>query len=461
MRFLIISHGHPAFHPGGGEIFAYGLYQSLRDSGEDVYFLGCIYSKIFSGYLRDGLSLADDDPRVSILKISEFNLFLNSQTDINLLSVHFAGYLKKLKPSVVHFHHTFLIGVEGLRIVRNILPHSKILLTLHDYMPICYRDGQMVRKKNMELCETSLPWCCHECFPELSSTQFRVREVFIKNHLDLVDQFLCPSQFLRNLYMDWGLPLNKLNYVPNGHRLTLTKNSSIDDSDETVMKDPEEQGLSKMSFQFHPKSTIPLLSTQSNNYAGSSQAKSKSFLFGHTPRNRFAFFGQLTPYKGIEVLLQAVDILKHQEKNVFQVEIHGTADLQEESFRTSLLTRIDDMKKYISYRGPYRPQDVVTLMSKNDWIIVPSIWWENSPLTIEEAMIARRPVICSDIGGMKEKIQAYRDGLHFHVGDASDLALTMQTAMKSKKLWKKLHKKMRKAESMVVCLEKHLELYMN
>ncbi len=461
MRILIISHGHPTFHPGGGEIFAYGLYRSLRDNGEDVYFLACVYAELLSGCQRDGLSLVDDDTRVSIIKIPKFHLFLNSQTDENILTVYFAGYLKKLKPTVVHFHHTFLIGVEGLRIVRNILPHSKILLTLHDYMPICHRDGQMVRTNNMALCDTALPWRCNECFPELSPTEFRMREVFIKNHLGLVDLFLCPSQFLLNRYSEWGLPTKKLTYVANGHILTLSNNSSIHESDQSGESNLFSQETSKISYQFHKKSTIPHHSVQSNNYSEPLQSKSKSFFSGKQTRNRFAYFGQITPYKGVDVLLQAVDILRRQDKNDFQLEIHGTADLQEESFRTSLLTRIDNMGESIIYRGPYRPQDAVTLMSENDWIIIPSIWWENSPLTIEEAMIARRPVICSNIGGMKEKVQASRDGLHFHVGDANNLAMTMQTAMKSKNLWKKLHKKMRQAQSMAECLEKHLKLYIN
>ena len=41
-------------------------------------------------------------------------------------------------------------------------------------------------------------------------------------------------------------------------------------------------------------------------------------------------------------------------------------------------------------------------MRQADWIVVPSIWWENAPLVILEARAAGRPVICSGIGGMAE-----------------------------------------------------------
>ena len=54
-------------------------------------------------------------------------------------------------------------------------------------------------------------------------------------------------------------------------------------------------------------------------------------------------------------------------------------------------------------------------MSSVDWVVVPSIWWENSPLVIQEAFMHGRPVICSDIGGMAEKVNDGVDGLHFRV----------------------------------------------
>ncbi|WP_264196252.1 glycosyltransferase [Microvirga lenta] len=52
----------------------------------------------------------------------------------------------------------------------------------------------------------------------------------------------------------------------------------------------------------------------------------------------------------------------------------------------------------------YRGEDVLDLMSSCDFIVVPSVWWENSPVVIQEARLAGRPLICSNIGGMSEKV---------------------------------------------------------
>ena len=60
---------------------------------------------------------------------------------------------------------------------------------------------------------------------------------------------------------------------------------------------------------------------------------------------------------------------------------------------------------------------------------MPSIWWENSPIVIQEAFFHGRPIICSNIGGMAEKITDGVNGLHFRVGSPEDLVDRMAQAL--------------------------------
>ena len=71
---------------------------------------------------------------------------------------------------------------------------------------------------------------------------------------------------------------------------------------------------------------------------------------------------------------------------------------------------------------------------------VPSIWWENSPLVIQEAFLHGRPVISSDIGGMAEKVTDGIDGLHFRAADPDSLADTIERAVTTPGLWATLRK---------------------
>jgi len=73
-------------------------------------------------------------------------------------------------------------------------------------------------------------------------------------------------------------------------------------------------------------------------------------------------------------------------------------------------------------KGRYSPKDVGGVLSELDAIVVPSLWYENSPLTIHEAFMAGIPVIASDLGGMAEYVRHGKNGLLFAVGDADDLA---------------------------------------
>jgi glycosyltransferase involved in cell wall biosynthesis len=77
-------------------------------------------------------------------------------------------------------------------------------------------------------------------------------------------------------------------------------------------------------------------------------------------------------------------------------------------------------------------------MRQVDWVVVPSVWWENSPLVIQEAFAAGRPVVCSGIGGMAEKVPAGTAGLHFRAGDPGDLADVMRRAATEPGLWDRL-----------------------
>ena len=98
-------------------------------------------------------------------------------------------------------------------------------------------------------------------------------------------------------------------------------------------------------------------------------------------------------------------------------------------------------------------------MAETDWVVVPSIWWENSPLVIQEAFFHGRPVICSDIGGMAEKVRDGVDGLHFRRNDAFSLAGAFETAATSPRLWKGLREGIREPHAMDTHVARLLDLY--
>ncbi|MGD2040368.1 MAG: glycosyltransferase, partial [Anaerolineae bacterium] len=61
------------------------------------------------------------------------------------------------------------------------------------------------------------------------------------------------------------------------------------------------------------------------------------------------------------------------------------------------------------------------VLADSDVMVVPSLWYENSPVVIQEARAAGLPVVVSGHGALAEKVQHGVNGLHFPPGDATAL----------------------------------------
>jgi glycosyltransferase involved in cell wall biosynthesis len=171
------------------------------------------------------------------------------------------------------------------------------------------------------------------------------------------------------------------------------------------------------------------------------------------------FFGQISFLKGIHVALDAARVLEDEEVTDIQVEIHGDYMGQPEEFQQDFLERLAKAGRNVRYHGPYDNRRVDQLMRGFDVILVPSIWWENSPVVIQEALRNRRPIVCSNIGGMAEKVRDGKGGFHFPVGSAIELAaLLRDLAGDREKLWR-VSREMRPAEAPEHAVDQHVELY--
>jgi glycosyltransferase involved in cell wall biosynthesis len=385
-RVLTIAHNHPDLHPGGAELFARDLATALRTAGSPSLFLACVNRAHRSRRPGTAFQAVGRSPDEMLLWAGRFDLFHQSQLDLDGLVPDLAALLAGFAPDVVHVHHTLLLGVEMLFLVRRVLPRARIVFTLHDYLPICANDGQMVTTDGA-LCEAARPDACAACLKDRTAEEIVRRERHLKTLLGLVDVFVAPSRFLRDRFVAWGLPADRIVVIANARPAA----------------DPAPH---------RPVAT-------------------------DGRRDAFAFFGNLTPYKGAGVLLDAGRRLADQG-HAFTLDVHGGGAFQDPALMADLNAKADACAGHATLHGAYRPEALSALMARTDWVVVPSIWWENAPLVIQEAFRHRRPVICSGIGGMAEAVRDGIDGLHARPGDAADLARTMRRAMETPGLWDRL-----------------------
>jgi len=390
-RLLQICHNHPAVRPGGAEVYAHELHRHLRrdEEWEPTFLARSGPPQSPDGAPHEGTRLSPmegtDDEYLLYPEDYDFDwLFGTMRRSKALYTEDLRRFLLALRPDVVHFQHTLFIGYDALRETRRTLPGVPIVYTLHEFLPICHNKGQMVRTMDRSLCSEASPRRCGECFPDISPDEFLLRKRFIRAQLDLVDLFVAPSATLLERYVEWGIPRERLLLEDYG-RLALP-----------AADDPPRPA----------------------------------------PHDTLGIFGQLNPYKGIDVLLRAIRALGDQAP---QLRVHGAnLDLQEHSFRDEISSLLEGAGDKVSVLGSYPPERAGELMAEVDWVVVPSIWWENSPLVIQEAFARRRPVICSDIGGMAEKVTDGVNGLLFRAGDADSLAKTIRHALTTPGLWERL-----------------------
>jgi len=413
LRVLYVAHNHPTLHPGGAEAYSLELYEAMRQQpGVEPVLLARIGSNVARrrvAHPGTPFSSVNDDPNQYFVftETDHFDFFTLTSRDKSLYSRHLTDFLLAQQPDVVHLQHTHFIGVDLLSQIRRVLPDAAIVYTLHEFLPICNHHGQMVRTFADELCPEASPRRCNECFPEISPQSFFLRERFVKGHFANVDRFLAPSAQLMDKYLRWGIGEQRIEVEEYG-RLMPDRRAG----DPAQVKSPTNIG----------------------------------------------FFGQLSHFKGAEVMMEAMAMVDpgvdaHLWLNGANLELQ-TQEFQEEFARLQ-----EGLRGRVTFRGPYEHSELPRLMEDLHWALIPSIWWENSPLVIQEAFFHRRPIICSDIGGMAEKVRDGIDGLHFRGGDPVSLARTIERATTNPRLWRSLREGVRDPYPMDAHVAKLLGLY--
>lgn len=405
-RALIVAHGHPDFSKGGAEIAAQLLHRELNATpGWESQFMACSQ---LSGLRHTGTPFGQRPDARELLFSGSTDSFQFAAREPRDLWSDFAAYLRRFQPDVVHLHHYVNLGVEAIRVVRNTLPGVPIILTLHEYLAICNQNGQML-KSGGGLCYQSSPAECHACLPGSSPQDYLLRELYIKSFFKLVDRFVAPSEFLRQRYIAWGLAPERIVQLEN------------------LLAAPTPAAAPAAS----PAGPL-----------------------------RLAYFGQITPFKGVEVAVEAYASLPAALRRQASLEIHGGGEqVFDAAFRERIARLFAEAPKGVRRMGSYSAADLPARLRDVDCVILPSIWWENSPLVIQEAFLHGKPVICAGIGGMAEKVRDGIDGLHFRVGSAVDLAVQLRRLIEDRKLLDQLRSGVRAPRTGAGALRPFLDLY--
>jgi glycosyltransferase involved in cell wall biosynthesis len=346
----------------------------------------------------------------------------------------FGAFLERSRPDAVHFHHTTCLSTTCVHEAhRREIP---VVYTLHDFWLLCPR-GQLVRR-DLSLCERHTDADCVRCMAwqlrvrggharvralfgrasrlarlrlpkelyrrfasrpfareDAALAEIRERTAHVLETCALVDRFVAPSRFVKSLHVEFGIEADKITVADNGFDLSRAQREPL----------------------------VP-------------RAASEPL--------RVAYLGTWIPSKGVHVLVEAV---RELDPEAVVLDVHGYAPPYDgfEDY-AGHLRRLAGGAQHVRFHGAYAPEDVPTLLAQVDVLVVPSTWYENSPLTLHEARIAGVPVVASAHGGLLELVEHEVDGLVFQPGSAAALRAALERLAGDRALLERLRASSRGVE---------------
>jgi glycosyltransferase involved in cell wall biosynthesis len=150
------------------------------------------------------------------------------------------------------------------------------------------------------------------------------------------------------------------------------------------------------------------------------------------PQWRVGMIALMRPRKGVEVALEAMQILKNRKLPI-QLELIGgfeTEAYQEQTLRMLHSLKLDDTVRWTGFTS-----DIPTAIRRLDALILPSLFGEGMPMVVLEALAAAVPVVATRVEGTPEVIRDGIEGVLAEPRSAQSLADKMLDLTQSRRTW--------------------------
>lgn len=133
------------------------------------------------------------------------------------------------------------------------------------------------------------------------------------------------------------------------------------------------------------------------------------------------FIGTLLRHKGPHIVVKAMRLIP--DLPVRLLLYGGSFHQAEYEHELRRLARGDDR---IVFAGSYDHADLSKILAKVSAVVVPSVWFENLPMSGLNAIAAGVPLITGDLGGLTEMVDDYRCGFTYPADDPEALAALLR-----------------------------------
>lgn len=440
MRILQVAHSFPPHNIAGTEVYTYNLSRALNKSHKVS-----IFYRINDPNKSEFEIMHNEYKGLDIYAVN--NTFRSCDSfkmtyDNDIINNKFAGLLSEIKPDIVHIQHLLFLSMGIIEEIKK--QGIPIVFTLNDYWLLCHQ-GQLL-KDNLETCNTYDIYDCAKCLKFLLSMKKGVMGIyhFLKGRLPV---FLL--QFIKNIYFGYS-------------RISVNKKEEINQINLRVRRSKEICSMVDMflSPSVFLRRKFVEFGIPENKIILSGYGINAKFLkelkIVKSDRIRFGFIGTLLPAKGVHILISAFN--KIQKSNA-ELKIYGR-NATYKGFEYYLKYIKELVKnKNIHFMGGYDNENIAKIFSGIDVLVIPSIWYENSPLVIREAFLAKIPVITSKIGGIPELVDDGVNGVLFNPEDVNDLKEKIEYIINNPEIIKKFKDNMPEIKSIEKNAKELEEMY--
>ena len=394
MRVALVVHGWPPETVGGTGLYVSVLAKSLSKHGHRT----CV---VFPQPTETQVPLQDENRAFEVIPISVPSPRRWEETwSQQNVEAQWTTWLNDWRPDVVHFHHLAGLSLHLPDLARE---HGcRVIITLHDYAIPCLR-GQLV-DPSLNRCEGPEPSTCAQC----AGAQLRLNPV-----TQWVGATLSYLPRLRNKIRKHASPTQ-----PNAAHQALTRaridaaKSALDSAHMLLSpsKDLSDR-FDRLKLGRPEVHALPVLDDQWLRPARRPE---------YDGPTRFLFASSMIPTKGAHLVLNAFQSLPKTGATLtlagpsypFDGYPNYAANLHQRAASTP----------NVHWLGAVPHADMTNVMVRHDVLVLPSLWPENSPIVVREAVASGLRIVLSENTGAGELAP---DAVTVALSDPKHLRLAM------------------------------------
>lgn len=410
MKIALFVHCFFPTHYHGTESYTLALAKNLRAMGHDAVVVSTIPPRekpaeaLITQYEYQGIPVYCIDKN-RVFPVTMRDTYYQPQ----MLPLH-RELLQRLRPDIIHVTHLINHTATLLDAARELAIPA--VATFTDFFGFCLNskleaaDGGLCAGPNPQRTN------CFACY-----TKFRIRNA---------------SQALPERALERMVPLIQLgsSAFNSVHDLPVLRNGKLSAVLRDIKAGPEMMAGHYRIYRAVIAPTRFLRSAYEKN--GTDAALMRSINFGvdldRSPKQlppastpiRFGFVGQIAPHKGTALLVEAFCRLPAGKG---ELHIYGAED-QAPAYTHAMKARSAGHEVF--FHGTFPAERMRQVLDEIDFLVIPSTWYENSPLVLLNALASHTPVIVSDVEGMTEFLQPGKNGYAFARGSIAGLERVMR-----------------------------------